>query len=80
MENLLKNYYYNINESTSFLPEKFLLKKTKSESPQYADKSLLNQWYLKQLTHQVYKPLKKKYLRNPIVSKYIDHLWNCDLV
>ena len=81
MEHLLENYYYNINEPTSFLPEKFIIKKFSSDHEDAGpSKSDVYDWYSKQLAHLVYKPLRKKYFKNPIVSKYKDHIWHADLI
>jgi transposase InsO family protein len=37
-------------------------------------------WLLKQKTYTVHQPYRSKFIRNPIVSKNIDHNWHADLV
>jgi transposase InsO family protein len=79
LDNLLENYYYNIEESPSYRNVDVL---HKAASQQYPDikREQIKDWYQTQLTPLVYKPLRRKFLKNPIVSKTIDHLWNADLV
>lgn len=79
LNDLLENYYYNANEPTSFSRAQVLESRLRQENYILA-KEALEQWFQRQLTALVYKPLKRKVQKNPIVSKYIDHIWNIDLL
>lgn len=79
LNNLLENYYYNIDETPSYRNIDVLHNELRQQHPNIK-RDQLKTWYESQLTPLVYKPLRHKYLKNPIVSKTIDHLWNADLV
>ena len=79
MDPILNNLFYNIQQSTSFRNIRVLYDYIRQHHPNI-DKPSVENWLRGQLTHLVFKPIRKKYNRNPIVSKHIDHLWNIDLV
>ena len=77
--NLYHNYYYNIDERPSFQRPEILYRTAKPLNENVTRKNL-KEWYDSQKTYLVYKTLKRKYFKNPIVSKTIDHIWNIDLI
>ena len=79
IDNLLKKYYYNTREPSSFQSVDKLFKVIKKIK---SDVKLddVSKWLLKQQTYTVHKPIKLHFKRNPIVSKSIDHNWHADLV
>ncbi|CAF0918376.1 unnamed protein product [Brachionus calyciflorus] len=44
------------------------------------NKNKLNDWLLEQEPYTLHKPLRKKFLREKIISNEIDELWQADLV
>ena len=76
---LLKKYYYDIDQPTSFGSIQKLYKTIKriDNTVKYED---IAQWLLKQKTYGVHRYYKHKFERNPIVSRTIDHIWNADLM
>ena len=79
MEPVLNKYFYDISERTSFRNARIIHNYLRQQNEAITFNEVKE--YLKsQLTHLIFKPVKKKFDRNPIVSKYIDHLWNLDLV
>ena len=79
LDNLLKKYYYDIREPSSFQSVDKLFKVIKKFKPHIKLEDV-SKWLLKQKTYTVHKPIKIKFKRNPIVSKSIDHNWHSDLV
>lgn len=79
LRNILQKYYYNINEPTSYSHKNLVFKHLLENYPDPGG-DLIENWFQRQLPYLVYKPLKKKFFKNPIVSKRIDHIWNADLV
>lgn len=77
--NLYHNYYHNIPERPSFRRPDILYQTLKPLNQNVTHKNL-REWYKTQKTYLVYKTLRRKYYKNPIVSKTIDHIWNIDLI
>ncbi len=76
---LLKKYYYDIKEPTSFQNSTKLKNVVRTNINDIKNEEIIN-WLLKQETFGVHKPYRAKIKRNPIVSKYIDHNWHADLI
>lgn len=77
--NLYQNYYYNLEQRPSYQrPE--ILYQTLKPLEQNVTRKHIEEWYKSQKTYLVYKTLRRKYNKNPIVSKTIDHIWNIDLI
>ena len=79
IEKILKKYYYNINQPSSFQSIDKLYKIVKIEIPKIKRKFIVD-WLRKQRTYTTHFPAKLNFKRNPIVSKSIDHNWHADLV
>ena len=77
--NILRNYYYNLNEISSYQRPKVILQRLKNEYGEIS-KSDIDNWFNLQRPYLLYKNLRRKYQKNPIVSKEVDHIWNIDLV
>ena len=77
--NLLPDYYYNLEQVSSYQRPDVQYKRLKQDF-QPLDKSIIDNWFRDQRTYLIYKNLARKYPKNPIVSKTIDHIWNIDLV
>ena len=77
--NLYHNYYHNIDEISSYQRPDILYQNVKPLDENVTRKNL-EEWYKTQKTYLVYKTLRRKYYKNPIVSKTIDHIWNIDLI
>ena len=74
----LKNYYYNVEEDSSFSNAQILFKKAKKRFPNLKLTDV-KEWLNSQDVHQISKR-PKRVRTNPIVSKTIDHIWQADLV
>ena len=77
--NTLHQYYYNLNQVSSYQRPEVIIRRFKNDYPD-VPKSDIQNWFLLQRPYLLYKNLARKYLKNPIVSKTIDHIWNIDLV
>ena len=79
LNTLLHQYYYNINQPTSFggIRKIYNVIKNIDETVNYEE---IARWLLKQKTYGVHRYYKHKFARNPIVSRTIDHIWNADLM
>ena len=77
--NILQNYYYNLNEISSYQRPKIISERLKNEYGEIS-KSDVDNWFSLQRPYLLYKNLRRKYQKNPIVSKEVDHIWNIDLV
>ena len=74
----LNNLYYNIEEPSSFRSINALYERIKKDNPK-VKKSQIREWLLDQEVHAIHRHLKK-FNRNPIISKTIDHIWFADLL
>lgn len=77
--NILGDYYYNLDQVTSYQRPQILIKRLKTEYPEIS-KTDVDNWFTLQRPYLLYKNLRRKYQKNPIISKFIDHIWNIDLV
>src|ERR1700712_1261910 len=75
----LKGFYYDHNKPTSFRGIQAIFDEVKQDKLGYTINDVKN-WLGKQRVYQIHSKPKHKFRRNPIVSKYIDHIWNADLV
>lgn len=75
----LTKFYYDIDEPTSFQSANVLYRRLKSRFRRFKLSDVKN-WLQREIPDLVHKPLKKKFPKNPIVSKTVDHIWNIDLV
>ena len=79
LNQVLNNHYYNIKFPSSFSNIKALYNSVKSEYPNVTLQEVRN-WMNKQEVHTIHRIPNLKFKRNPIVSKYIDHNWQIDLI
>src|SRR5437868_4164213 len=79
MEHHLNRLYYDIKEPSSYRGIKNILEILKEKDIKYNTKDV-SDWLKKQETYGVFSQPKHKFKRNPIVSKYIDHNWQADLI
>ena len=79
MEQQLHSLYYDIKEPSSYRGIKNILEILKEKDMKYNTKDVKN-WLKKQKSYGVFSQPKHKFKRNPIVSKYIDHNWQADLI
>ena len=74
-----EKFYYDINQPSSYRGINTLLK-TFKESGEKVNSKQISKWLSQQKTHVIHSQPIFKFKRNPIVSKYIDHNWNADLI
>jgi hypothetical protein len=78
-ENILKELYFNVNNSTNFSGINTLTKFLKSQNYKYNQNEIIN-WLRKQQVYSTHFPIRTKFKRNPIVAGHIDHNWSADLI
>ena len=79
LDELMNRYYYNLDQPSSYTGISNLYKEIKREEP-LINKNDVIQWLLKQKTYTLHRPMRINFDTNPIVSKFIDHIWNADLM
>jgi hypothetical protein len=78
-ENILKDYYYNVNNTSSFRGINTLIQNLKSNNYKYSRDEVIN-WLRKQPVYSTHLPIRTKFKRNPIIAGHIDHNWSADLI
>jgi hypothetical protein len=76
---LLPEYYYDLPQYSSYQRPDVQYYRLKQDYPPLKKIDLVD-WFRNQRTYLLFKNLARKYRKNPIVSKVIDHIWNIDLV
>ena len=79
MDNILYNLYYNIKNPSSFKGIQTILSYARNINENIKRKDI-TEWLKKQRTYGLHYPFKYNYKTNPIVSKYINHIWFADLI
>ena len=79
LDNILKNIYYNIKEPSSFSGINKLFTEAKKKLPKLRIEDVKN-WLSGQSTYTLYKPIKRKFNRLPILVDDIDEQWQADLM
>ena len=78
-DEILSKIYYNPKNPSAFSSVDKLYKTAKIKIPSLKRKYVEN-WLQSQETYTLYKSIRKKFLRNPMVSRHIDQWWQTDLV
>ncbi|RWS08781.1 hypothetical protein B4U79_15201, partial [Dinothrombium tinctorium] len=78
-ENLLHKLYYNPKEATCFSSDYKLFNAARLQSPTITSNDV-KKWLSSQICYTLHKPLRRKYIRNPIIVSAIDEQWQADLV
>ncbi len=78
LEDILKKIYYDVSNPNSFGSIDKLYNAAKSKFPNLKREQVEN-WLKSQETYSLYKPLIKKFKRNPMISSHIDQWWQSDL-
>ena len=79
MDKILQDYYYNLEHSSSLGRAETLMKYAKKYGHELKEKDI-DKWLRRQRPHSLHFPIKTKFKRNPIVSKFINHIWFADLI
>ena len=78
-DNILQKLYYNIKENdTAFSSRENVYRQAKKQLPSLKRKHV-NEWFEKQLTYTLHKPIRYNFKRNRIMVKGIDFQWQADL-
>jgi hypothetical protein len=78
-DNILRAIYYDQKNPASFSSSLRLYKAAKEINPNITH-SIVKDWLSGEFTYTLHKPLRKKFLRNPIIVEDIDQQWEADLV
>ena len=78
-DGLLRQLYYDQKNPASFSSAIRLYKAAKEIEPKISHK-IVKDWLSGEFTYTLHKPLRKKFLRNPIIVEDIDQQWEADLV
>lgn len=76
---LLSAIYYDPSNEASFGGVEKLLRRARKKDPSITRKDV-EDWLRGELTYTLHKPVRRKFLRNPIVVSHIDEQWQADLV
>ena len=79
MDKILQDYYYNLEHPSSLGRAETLMKYAREYGHKFNKKDIDN-WLRSQRPHSLHFPIKTKFKRNPIVSKFINHIWFADLI
>ena len=78
IENLLHKLYYDPKESTAFTSAENIYREAKNIDKNIT-RSIVQQWFQKQLTATLHKPLRFNFPRNKTIVVSIDDQWQADL-
>ena len=78
MEKVLTNIYYNLKNENAFSGKENVFRAAKKKIPELKKKHV-DEWFEKQLTYTLHKPVQHKFLRARTIVKGIDEQWQADL-